>query len=227
MRKTLLDDGLWLGEIRNKTKDGTFYWVRAAISSVFDLQGSKIGYTAIHQNITSEKLLEEVSIKDELTGAFNRRHLNEVVPKMLNSAKRDGAIVSFVIFDVDYFKLYNDTYGHQAGDKALREVAKAASQRLSRSRDVLFRLGGEEFGIFYQDLEPNASEEFVQSISRTIENLGIKHDHNSASPYITASFGLVVKKASEIDSLDALYKEADDLLYAAKEAGRNCVKSNV
>ncbi|MBE0495308.1 MAG: ABC transporter substrate-binding protein [Campylobacterales bacterium] len=227
MWKALIEEGYWSGEIRNRAKKGTYYWVRAAISSVFDHKGKKIGYTAIRQSITSEKLLEEMSVKDELTGVFNRRHFNESVPRMLNSAKRDEAMVSFAVFDVDFFKPYNDTYGHQAGDRALREIAQGVQKCLNRADDVLFRLGGEEFGIFYRGLDAHESKAFLEGVRAAIEALGITHDHNSASPYVTASFGLVVKEASEIASLDALYKEADDLLYAAKEAGRNCVKSNV
>lgn len=227
MWTSLIEKNYWTGEIRNRAKNGDLYWVRAVISSVFDLQGNKIGYTAIRQNITSEKLLEEMSVKDELTGMFNRRYFNETAPKFINSAKREDALVSFALFDVDYFKLYNDTYGHQEGDRVLGQIAQKVKRCLNRSDDTVFRLGGEEFGIFYRGLEPERSRAFLEEVRMAIEALGITHAHNSASPYVTASFGLVVKRASEITSLDALYKEADDLLYAAKEAGRNCVKSNI
>lgn len=227
MWRDLIEKDYWSGEVHNRSKNGTYYWVCASISSIFDLQGNKIGYTAIRQNITSEKLLEEMSIKDELTGAFNRRFFNESVPRMINSAKRDKTVVTFAIFDVDYFKPYNDTYGHQAGDKALKKIVEAVAGCLGRSDDTLYRLGGEEFGVFYRGLDISQSKDFLEKMRMAIEELRIKHEGNKASSYITASFGAVIKKANEISSLDALYKEADDLLYEAKEAGRNKVRSNV
>jgi len=167
--------------------------------------------------------LEKISITDALTNIYNRRHFNELFPKIINSAKRDNDLVSFLIMDIDHFKQYNDTYGHQMGDDVLVKVAKAIKDSIYRSDDYCFRLGGEEFGVIFKTDSKEKAFEFANKIKENIENLNIEHKGNSASSYITASMGLICKNAKDIPSDDIVYKEADDLLYKAKENGRNKV----
>ena len=219
----LKQDNFFKGEVRNKAKDGSYYWVDVTIEPSYDENGYKIGYTSIRQDITDKKLVEQISITDGLTNIYNRRHFNELFPKVINSAKRDNVLVSFLIMDIDYFKQYNDTYGHQMGDNALVEVAKLLKSSLHRSDDHCFRLGGEEFGIIFKSDTKEKAYEFSKIIRENIENLQIEHKGNSTSPYITVSMGLICKLACEINSDDEVYKEADDLLYKAKESGRNKV----
>ncbi len=169
------------------------------------------------------KKLEKISITDALTNIYNRRHFNEVFPKVINSAKRDNDLVSFLIMDIDHFKQYNDTYGHQMGDEVLTKVAKVIKDSLHRANDYCFRLGGEEFGVIYKADSKEKAFEFANTIRENIENLHIEHRGNSASKYVTASFGLICKNASEIKNEDEVYKEGDGLLYEAKESGRNRV----
>ncbi len=97
----------------------------------------------------TEKKLQELSITDELTTLYNRRYFNDIFPKLINSAKREDLSVCFAIMDIDYFKAYNDTYGHICGDNALTSVSKSLKDSLSRADDYCFRLGGEEFGILF------------------------------------------------------------------------------
>ena len=176
----------------------------------------------------TEKKLQKISITDELTTLYNRRHFNEIFPKLINSAKRENTNICFAIGDIDFFKLYNDTYGHVAGDVALREVSNAIKNSLNRADDYCFRLGGEEFGILFKGLNANHAKKLLENVRRNIENLKIKHEKNSASRYVTASFGLIVKDANTIKDSDELYKETDALLYKAKDSGRNmvCTKDN-
>lgn len=223
----LIDNDYWKGEIRNKSKNGSYYWVSANISAIYDLEGNKIGYTAIKENITEKKLMEKISITDELTKIYNRRHFNNVFPSIINSAKRNNEYLVFAILDIDHFKLYNDTYGHQEGDSVLVKVASAMNATLNRSEDFCFRLGGEEFGVLFKTDDVQKSLSFVENIRLVIENLRISHKHNSSSIYVTASFGLVIKKAQMITTMESIYKEADTLLYEAKENGRNRVVSNI
>jgi len=227
MWKNLLQKGYWEGEIQNRAKNGNFYWVRANISAIYDLEGNKIGYTGIRQDITDKKRIEEISITDELTKIYNRRHFNEVFPKIINSAKRNEELVAFSILDIDNFKLYNDTYGHQDGDSVLIKVANSMNKMLSRADDFCFRLGGEEFGLLFKTKDVQKSIDFVEKVRLAIENLKIEHKNNTASPYVTASFGLVVKEAKDITTMEAIYKEADTLLYEAKESGRNRIVNNI
>ena len=124
--------------------------------------------------------------------------------------------------DIDYFKQYNDTYGHQAGDLALEKVAYVLRKRTSRGSDFAFRLGGEEFGII-TTLNKEKVIEFANLIKDDIENLQIEHKASAISKYLTTSIGIVSKKGDEISNSDILYKEADDCLYQAKGLGRNSI----
>lgn len=224
---TIVQDKVWTGEIKNKDKNGRGYWMEASIFPTFDEKRKKIGYTAIRQNITDKKIIEQISITDGLTGIYNRRYFNELFPKVINGAKREDKLVGFIILDIDYFKPYNDIYGHQMGDDVLIKVAKTISGTINRADDYCFRLGGEEFGvIFHVDTQEKAIE-FANKFRKNIENLQISHNGNSASDYVTASVGLIFKKANKINNIHELYKQADDLLYKAKNSGRNRVCSNI
>ncbi len=224
MWNTILEDKTWTGEIQNLAKDRSTYWVKASISPVYNDEHKKIGYTAIRQNITDKKIIEEISITDGLTGIYNRRHFNDLFPKIINSAKRENTLVSFLIMDIDHFKQYNDTYGHQMGDEVLIRVAGAIKGSLHRADDHCFRLGGEEFGVIFKADSKEKAYEFAELIRENIENLQIEHAGNSASSWVTASMGLISKNADGITGADELYKKGDELLYKAKSSGRNCVK---
>jgi polar amino acid transport system substrate-binding protein len=169
------------------------------------------------------KQLEKISITDALTNIYNRRYFNEIFPKVINSAKRKNELVSFIIMDIDHFKQYNDTYGHQMGDEVLRKVAKTIKDSLHRADDYCFRLGGEEFGVIFKSDAKEKASEFANIIRENIENLHINHSGNSASSYVTVSMGLICKQANDIKDDDEVYKQGDDLLYKAKESGRNKV----
>ena len=210
----------WFGEIKNKNKNGDEYWVEAIIQPIFDKQDI-VGYTAIRHDITDKKKVEYLSITDELTNLYNRRFFNQKIEEEINRAKREDYYLSFIMLDIDYFKKYNDTYGHQAGDEALEKVAKELSAHSHRASDFVFRLGGEEFGILFLYKDKKSSLEFANFLRTCIENLHIEHKENSASKYVTVSMGLVVKKGSDITDSDTLYKSADEALYKAKELGRN------
>ncbi|MCX6075342.1 MAG: diguanylate cyclase [Campylobacterales bacterium] len=180
-------------------------------------------HAEVERRKEAEKRFEELSITDELTSLYNRRYFNEIFPKLINSAKRENQNICFAMVDIDFFKQYNDTYGHAHGDEALKRIAKAMQESLHRADDYCFRLGGEEFGILFKGLSAKEAKELVESMRENIENLHIAHKQNSASKYLTASFGLIIKNANAVEDLEELYREADELLYEAKQAGRNRV----
>ncbi len=223
MWNTLESGKIWEGEIKNRKKEGGYYWVHATISPMFNDKGEKTGYTAIRQDITDKKLIEEISVTDGLTKIYNRRYFNEIFPKVIKSAKRKNGLVSFIIIDVDHFKQYNDTYGHQAGDSALIKVANSIRTSLKRADDYCFRLGGEEFGVIFGSDSKYDAFAFAEKIRDNIKSLKIEHNQNEGIGFITVSMGLVCKRANDIASEDDLYKEADDLLYRSKKTGRNRV----
>lgn len=210
----------WVGEIKNKNKEGGEYWVEAIIQPIFNKQDI-IGYTAIRHDITDKKKVEYLSITDELTNLYNRRFFNQKIEEEINRAKREDYYLSFIMLDIDYFKKYNDTYGHQAGDNALTKVAKELALHNHRASDFVFRLGGEEFGILFLYKDKESSLEFANFLRTCIEKLEIEHKQNTASKYVTLSMGIIVRKGKDIIDSDDLYKLADEALYKAKESGRN------
>ena len=206
-------------------------WI-AAISSVFIvilliiLRINRRLNLEIQSRKETEKKLQELSITDELTTLYNRRYFNNIFTKILNSAKRNKNNICFVLMDIDFFKSYNDTYGHINGDEALQKVSRSMLDSLSRADDYCFRLGGEEFGMLFKGLSKEEAYYHVEKIRQNIEELKIEHKGNLSSNYLTASFGLVVKDAKSIQNDNEIYKEADELLYKAKETGRNKVCIN-
>ena len=213
-------------EIVHATKDGSSLWLDTVVYPLFDGYDEKKGYTFIMQDITNKKKIEEISITDGLTGIYNRRYFNDIFSKIIDSAKRKNDYLSFLMIDIDYFKEYNDTYGHQKGDEALIQVAKTIQATLKRADDYCFRLGGEEFGVIYKVLNAQEALSLAQKIKDNIENLHIVHTHNTTGKYLTVSIGLVSMYAQEMHKDDEVFKEADDLLYDAKKAGRNTIMTN-
>lgn len=179
-----------------------------------------------HELEMTKNELERQVIIDPMTDLYNRRFFNKEIERMIKEAKRENTYISFAMFDVDHFKQYNDTYGHQKGDDALISIAEVLKKSLKRPNDYIFRLGGEEFGVLFKGLLPKEAELFIESIRANIEKKQIEHSKNSASKYLTASFGLITIKIEEQTSSATIYKDADILLYEAKEAGRNKIKTN-
>ena len=222
--ETISQNLTWKGELKNKRKNGTSYWVDTTIYPYFDkTSGEKIGYTSIRHDITDKKRIEELSIHDELTKLYNRRHFNKLLHDEVNRAKRDTKLLSFMMIDVDFFKLYNDNYGHQEGDNVLCEIGKVLNSYCKRAGDFAFRLGGEEFGILFSELTKEESEIYANAIRKAVENLKIAHLKNKTSKVVTISIGLLSIEPIEEITEDEIYKKADDLLYEAKESGRNKV----
>ena len=219
--ETIVKNQIWTGEFKNKNKNGENYWVYSKIYPTFNENEEKVGYTSIGHDITNLKKVEELALIDALTGAYNRHNFNENIDRYIQSAKRDDKLISFAMFDVDFFKLYNDTYGHIEGDNALKQIASSIKKLLHRADDNLYRIGGEEFGVLFKSNSKKNAIIYANKFLDVVSNLKLIHEKSSASKYISISIGLVSKSAREIESSEALYKEADELLYRAKAQGRN------
>lgn len=219
--ETISSGKIWKGEIKNKRKDGSFYWVEAKISPIFNNKMEITGYTSIRHDITDKKRVEELSITDELTGLYNRRHFNKIFEDEINRAKRDGHALALMIFDVDCFKQYNDNYGHPKGDIVLKEIGKTIKTLAKRSSDYAFRIGGEEFAIIFTPHFKETATDFAAIVRKEIESLEIEHRFNKASNYITVSIGLYSENGNKLEDAEAIYNHTDDALYEAKESGRN------
>ncbi len=214
---------VWRGEIKNKTKIGGYYWADNIIAPNFDLNGNIIGYTGIKHDITNKKLVEELSITDALTKLHNRRHFDEVFSKQLSIAQREGKKIALAIIDIDYFKQYNDTYGHQEGDRALIAISKTIKSLMYRPNDYCFRIGGEEFAMLYLYKTKENAIKFLNKIKQAVENLKIVHSGHYSAKHITISIGVKLLEGTELEDADNAFRDADKALYEAKNSGRNRV----
>ena len=220
--KTITSGKVWRGELKNRKKDGSYYWVDAIIEPKFSKDNHIIGFNALRHDITDKKKIYELSITDGLTSLYNRRHFNDIAGSVIEDSLRNNKIFAFAILDVDNFKKYNDNYGHQDGDSVLINLAKILKDSFKRSEDTVFRLGGEEFGVLISANSIDDIYTLVESARKNIESLNIEHKLNPPLNIVTASFGVIII-SSNTKTLDTVYKQADEALYESKESGRNRV----
>ncbi len=170
-----------------------------------------------------KQALSVLAMSDGLTGIANRRAFDEELDRQITVAKRLHHPLSVLLIDIDFFKLYNDKYGHIQGDEALKSVAKVLKESLNRNIDFVARYGGEEFVCILPNTDINGAIQVAKRFGTAIANLQIEHKYSDAAPYITVSSGSATLQASELNlhsHADVLVK-ADKALYQAKEAGRN------
>jgi len=177
----------------------------------------------------ANKKLENVSYTDSLTGLHNRRYFNMIYDRELKRAKRNNSYITFMMLDIDFFKQYNDTYGHIEGDAALKSVAKVLKDTLRRPADFVFRLGGEEFGVLLIQTDESNSAKLAREICDDIRGREIQHESSKVNQYLTMSIGVVCCVADDALNEDVLVSRADEMLYEAKETGRDryVITSNV
>jgi len=174
--------------------------------------------------VKTERKLQELTITDSLTKLYNRRYFDEMFPRQIKIAKRNNQLLVFAMLDIDFFKRYNDSEGHQAGDLVLKKISQLFLDTFIRSNDYVFRLGGEEFGVFYYAEDRGSAIAFIENFRHKVENLKIEHRENDISPYVTISVGLYIIENDNQKDCDEIYKICDDALYDAKKFGRNRVE---
>ena len=232
----------WSGIVTNMSKNGSQYIVDTTIIPILDVDGDIVEYIAVRHDITEleetkqqlrninkamkhkvdelysmTNSLEEKVYKDNLTGINNRENFeNFFVIEILN-AKQNNQMLSLLIFDIDNFKLINDTYGHQAGDIILVEIAALIGSKI-KNGDIFARWGGEEFVI----LTPMTSLDGAYTLAENLRNLVENHSFSYVEKNITISFG--VAQLGSDDDKETLFKQADEALYRAKGLGRNRVE---
>ncbi len=171
----------------------------------------------------ANKRLEALAITDVLTGLYNRRYFEKVFQTEIRRARRYKQALVFLLIDIDFFKQFNDTYGHLAGDSALTQISRRLLETCRRPGDLVFRLGGEEFGVLASNPSDKNPGAFGEIIRAAVEALKIPHSHSNAGEYVTISIGLVNKVPAPDDTIDSYTEIADKRLYRAKASGRNCV----
>ena len=200
--------GLNLGAIDYITKPFNKAIVKLRIKNYLDLK-------------IKNDMLEKLSMYDGLTNIRNRRYFDETFEKTFSEIKRDKKSLAVLMIDIDFFKPYNDNYGHGQGDETLRKVAKALEKTIKRASDFVARYGGEEFVILLKDINKDGVEAVANNLLNAIRELKITHEFSKIENYVTVSIGVsYYNSSSDITKLELLLK-ADETLYNVKNSGRN------
>ena len=180
-----------------------------------------IGYTRDLRDITRLEAEVEKIYYDSLTGIYNRRYLDKHLSRLVKTLSRTDGNLSFMMIDIDHFKNYNDSYGHDEGDKCLRIVAATLSKSIARADDFVARYGGEEFAVVLPNADEFGAHIVANRLLENIRKLRIKHEYNDAAAYVTISIGATSGRALRMFSGDDFIKRADTMLYNSKQNGRN------
>lgn len=188
------------------------------------------GFSITVRDITTRKNLElklsKLATIDGLTGIYNRLFFNDKIMEEWQRCRRENQPLSLILIDVDYFKPYNDTYGHIEGDKCLIKIAQTMDNIVKRSSDLLARYGGEEFAIILPNTPIKGAINIAEKIRQEILDLKIPHQGSKINEFVTLSLGVASVIPSDESSIEILLKLADDALYEAKTNGRNQIKFN-
>ena len=172
--------------------------------------------------------LRVLSRTDELTGIANRRAFNEALQYEWRRSCRlhgEDRAISLIMIDIDHFKQYNDSYGHQAGDQCLQHVAQTLQASLKRPSDFIFRYGGEEFAIILTNTQLDHASQLAEHLRLAIRDLTIHVEDTQTSSHVSISLGVSSALAQRGITVTSLLKAADEALYQAKQQGRNCVRT--
>jgi len=221
-------------DYRALTKDGNYVWIRDVVHVVRKPDGtvdSLIGFMfdiserkrTEEQLMRLQKELEDLSFKDGLTGLANRRRFDTLLDVEWSSAKRSQRPLSMMMIDIDFFKQYNDHYGHVGGDDCLKRVAQTLTVGAARPRDVIARYGGEEFVIVLPETDLQGAEHVAAKCRDAVLEQGIPHEKSAVAPKVTVSIGVSSIVPSQDDDAVRFLEEVDKCLYQAKQRGRNSV----
>lgn len=165
--------------------------------------------------------LEKLSNQDGLTGIPNRYCFDEFISREIKRAKRDKSPISLIMIDIDFFKQFNDSYGHQAGDNCLIKVANTINESLKRPSDLAARYGGEEFVVVLPGSNEEGAIAFAEKVRQMIERLEIEHKGSNIHKKVTISLGIYTACPGESTDMEEMIENADKALYKAKAEGRN------
>ncbi|MDB5759502.1 MAG: diguanylate cyclase [Burkholderia sp.] len=221
-------------DYRALCRDGSYVWIRDVVHVVRTDGGEVEALVGFMFDITQRKQAEEqlaalnreleaLSYQDGLTGVANRRMFDLVCAREWANAQRSGLPLSLVMFDIDFFKQYNDRYGHLAGDDCLRRVAQLLDGANKRPRDFFARYGGEEFILLLPETDEAAASQVAERCRLIVVNDRIAHPVDTGSAVLTVSLGVGTVSPAARDECHAFIHLVDQCLYRAKIQGRNCV----
>ena len=219
-------------DYRALTADGNYVWIRDVVHVVRDAAGNVESLVGFMFDITErkkteetllslQKELEDLSFRDGLTGVANRRKFDAVFDKEWTDARRNVQPLSLILFDVDFFKLYNDHYGHIEGDECLKRVARALSAAANRPRDFLARFGGEEFVLLLPASDEHAAKAVAERCRQAIFKAQIPHAGSPMGQLLTVSMGVGTIIPAAGDDPVGFLNAVDGGLYRAKQDGRD------
>ncbi|WP_174874623.1 GGDEF domain-containing protein [Vogesella oryzae] len=223
-------------DYRALTKDNGYVWIRDVVHVVRNAQGeveSLVGFMfdISERKKTEEKLLalqkelEALSFKDGLTGIANRRQLDASLQREWETACRSQQPLSMLLLDVDYFKQYNDVYGHVLGDKCLIDIAQTLNLAAVGARDVVARFGGEEFVLLLPETDAAGAQKVAERCQRLIEKLAIAHVQSPHQQRVTVSIGVGTVTPGRGMNSSEFIQAVDRQMYAAKQNGKNRIES--
>lgn len=189
------------------------------------IQVSDVSAAVHRERLLRDQALElrSQTFSDGLTGIANRRHFDLAMEKEQRRAKRTGVALSMLMIDIDFFKAYNDHYGHQQGDDTLIKVAGALAALLQRPLDLIARYGGEEFAVILPDMDSAGGARLAETLRHRIAQLAIPHAAAPGAPYVTVSIGVATQAPHNPLEVAQLIGAADRALYTAKRSGRDRV----
>ena len=221
MQATISSKRIWKGILEHENKRGHSYFVDVTIVPILGADGEIVEFIYIGHDVTElvdgTERLKRLSATDILTQIYNRMAFNDFLDAELQRTQRYKTGISLIMFDIDHFKVVNDTYGHLAGDEALKALVKVVQLSI-RKVDILARWGGEEFMILAPEATLEAAQELAERLRKAIEI----HDF-SLTEKITVSLGVTTYR--DQDSADSIIKRVDNALYRAKDKGRNRVET--
>ena len=177
-----------------------------------------------HELSRINRHLITIAREDALSGLANRRAFDDTLVIEWDRARREEQPISLLFMDVDHFKLYNNTYGHSAGDDCLRQIASAIKKAVLRPADLTARYGGEEFVVLLPTTDGMGAEEVAERILRTVDSMAIPHKRSLVSYHVTVSIGICTLLPSDKNTIALFIENADAALYKAKTSGRHCFK---
>lgn len=226
-----------LGLIRHQLRvicgDGSLKWAETSAHNGRGA-GGEIETILVIRDVSDRKLLEEelaaLALKDGLTGLANRRSFDDMLEATWRQTLRQGSEMALLMLDIDHFKRFNDSYGHQAGDDSLRSVAAVIQGFERRPRDLACRYGGEEFALILGDTDADSAIEIGEQVRAAVATLGIPNAGGGGGNRLTVSVGVasaVARIGGSIRMPESLIQAADHALYKAKASGRNRVERSV
>lgn len=210
-------------------RQGSRLYLAIDAGPIYDDDGKLVAVVETLRDMTEQKLAEmalhNLASKDGLTGLANRRTLDESLRAEWLRGQRQQTPLAFLLADVDHFKLYNDTYGHQRGDECLRAVAGMIGAKVFRPADLVARYGGEEFGIVMPATDLAGALAVAERMREAVESLELEHSASTTADHVTLSIGVAAVTPSPTSTPEFLIAAADAALYKAKHHGRNRVSA--